>query len=260
MITVQATTFAEAKEDYRRYTEALRLVDTYWEDLIVDGEVYRIEVDGRRAGFCTLYAQPDREEYGFLTSFYLYPEMLRYAKAAFHILLEQFRPRGAYVVSGDEVLLSLCAERQKKLLMQAYFFDYRPQEPLQPAAYPAEQVRLATEADVDDLTASGFYHSVALDDPENRLYVLRDEAGEYLGTGHIARLALDRSYGAVGMCTAPAHRQKGVGRSIILALTRIVLQEGLTPIAGCNWYNHASRATLESCGFSSTTRFLKFIF
>ena len=96
--------------------------------------------------------------------------------------------------------------------------------------------------------------------PENRIFVMRRPDGMFMGTGHIARSPFNRSWGAVGMYTAPGFRRTGVGRSMILFLTEITKEMGLTPICGCYCQNHASRRTLESCGYASRTRYLNLYF
>lgn len=56
------------------------------------------------------------------------------------------------------------------------------------------------------------------------------------------------------------YRYQGFGRSIILALKDIVYEKGMIPIAGCEYFNHNSKKTLESSGMCSTTRLFKISF
>lgn len=256
----QRLPFACVLSEYRDYAAGIRLADTYWESLVREAAVYRMEENRETLGYASVCTREDWEENGYLTSFFVREPARHRAAALFAELLRRLRPAGAYVVTGDELLLSLCADVQKSMRTRALFFDYAPHAGIRPAEFPAALLRRAQESDLPDLEASGFYESPVRDTPENRLYVLRDAGGHYLGTGHIARMQLERRVGAVGMCTAPEHRNRGVGRSIILALTAIAREEGLLPIAGCLGTNTASRATLESCGFVSRTRYLKFEF
>jgi hypothetical protein len=52
----------------------------------------------------------------------------------------------------------------------------------------------------------------------------------------------------------------GIGRSIIIHLRNICIEKGLTPMAGCWYYNHNSKNTLESTGFITKTRLLRIDF
>ena len=258
MIRFEEISFADAFPEYREYAAGLRLVDTFWENQIVLGRSHRIWCGEEPAGCLSLRREaPDGAD--MLTAFYLRSPHRARAGEIFAAVLREFPVRGAYVVSSDELFLALCADVQKQLELQAFFFDHG-ETPAAPPACPAQWLRPATEADRAELEQTSFYYRVAVGDPEDQQFVLRNGSGAFLGTGHIARMRLARQWGCVGMYTAPEARQHGVGRSIILLLTEIAVRQGLVPIAGCWCKNAASRATLESCGFYTQTRYLKFIF
>lgn len=58
----------------------------------------------------------------------------------------------------------------------------------------------------------------------------------------------------VGNFTLPQHRRKGVGRSIMINLSKIAIQQGLIPVAGCWYGNTESISTLTSSGFIPENR------
>lgn len=248
--------FEEAERDdllgwIREYTCSVGLVDTYWLNQIWDGVLRKIRIDGVVAGFFAMLGNA-------LTGFYLRDPSC--SMEVFRRLLRDFHPELAYIVTNDEPFLTLALDHASRTEAHGYFFRDLRISP-SPPAYPIEQIRPAAESDLPDLIATGFYHPAALD-PENPIYVLRDSSGNFLGTGHIAlwMRRAGRDWGAVGMYTAPAHRGKGVGRSLILAMKEYTCRMGLTPIAGCYHDNLASKATLESCGFRPSARYLKLFF
>lgn len=244
--------FEEIKEQIISYTKGLRLVDTYWEWYILDAELYEILIDNSYAGFFSIH-----KEECMLTSFYM-DDIAASARLFEEILLE-FDIKCAYVVTNDEGLLSLCLDRQIRIEMQAYFFDDSDKKIADPE-FPRELLQLAAAADLPQLIKLDFFDPLEIGNEEDLIYVMRDKNAVFMGAGHLHRMQLERKWGAVGMVVAEEFRKKGVGRSIILHLKEITKQKGLIPIAGCWYYNHGSKKTLESCGFTSKTRLLKVFF
>lgn len=254
MLTLIPVSLNDCFDEYCRYACSLRLVDTFWDDMILNAEIFRIADGKTPLGFVSLY----REE-NLLTSFFLYESEARRLQEVFSFVKETLSPKGARIVTSDEAFLSAVFDHAVRIVPQAYFFDLldKPSAvPELPRAWFCE----AKDSDLPDLEATGFYHPAKTDNPENRIFVLRNPAGVFMGTGHIARSPFNRGWGAVGMYTAPEFRRMGVGRSMILFLTEITKENGLTPICGCYYHNTASRRTLESCGYVSRTRYVNFYF
>jgi GNAT superfamily N-acetyltransferase len=59
------------------------------------------------------------------------------------------------------------------------------------------------------------------------------------------------------MYTAERFRRQGVGTATIALLIEECRGQGLRPVAGCWYYNHRSKQTLERAGMYSPTRLLK---
>lgn len=254
MLSYQKTTIQKVLPDYLEYAKELRLVDTYWEDLILESQVYRIYQEKEWVG-CFSFHEKEQA----ITSFFLFPLKILYAQTVFQNILTEFNIKTAYVVSNDELLLSLCLDFHREIRIQAYFFD-DAQEAAEPPVFAKERLSLAKESDLADLEAFHFFDNLDLSDDSDIKYVLRREDGTLLGAGHIQTMLFAPQWGACGMVTAEKYRKRGVGRSIICHLKQIVKEKGLIPIAGCYYLNYGSRATLESCGFSTKTRFLKVFF
>lgn len=58
----------------------------------------------------------------------------------------------------------------------------------------------------------------------------------------------------VGNYVLPEHRRKGVGRSILINLSKLAIQQGFIPVAGCWYGNKESVATLISSGMIPENR------
>lgn len=253
MLELKPVTLDTCREEYCRYASSLRLVDTFWDDMILEAQIYAI-CDGEVLGYVSHHEKED-----LLSSFILLKNGVLRLQEIFSHIRTALHPHGARIVSGDELFLAAAFDHTASIEPKAFFFDLTD-KPVKPADYPREWFYEAVETDLPELIETGFYHPAVIGEPENRIFVLRDPSGAFMGTGHIARSPFNRSWGAVGMYTAPAFRQKGAGRSMILFLTEITKEMGLIPICGCAYTNTASKRTLESCGYASRTRYLDLIF
>lgn len=263
-ITFVKTEMEQALSRYLLYTASLRLIDTYWEEYILQAVVYDILIDDIVIGSFSINSTHAEET--LLTSFALDEKYIVLSQEIFAEILADFSPKCGYVVTNDELMLSLCMEYQERIELQAFFFDYtgdtiKSEEAKTDEGNSQNQVlSLATDEDLPELLRLDFFHPLYINYEENLIYLLRNEAREMMGAGHIQRMKLARQYGAVGMIVCEKFRGQSVGKSIITQLKDIVKGKGLIPIAGCRSQNYASKHTLESVGFVTKTRLLKVFF
>ena len=78
-----------------------------------------------------------------------------------------------------------------------------------------------------------------------------------VGFGIIDPGRLIPAVGSCGMFTVEAYRNQGIGPAIITHLMDRCAERGLRPVAGCWYYNHRSKKTLEKAGLFTQTRLLK---
>ena len=62
---------------------------------------------------------------------------------------------------------------------------------------------------------------------------------------------------SIGMFTVARARNQGVGTATIALLIGECRRRGIRPVAGCWYYNHSSKRTLEKAGMYSPTRYLR---
>ena len=220
--------------------------DDFWEEHISEAQIFRIDSSGETIGLCGIHNQEN------LTFFHMPKALLKHAQPAFLAMLEALKPQYAFVPTNDELLVSLCMDRHVKIEMQAYFFKYGGAV-LRPPEYPRELLAAATpEDEADIMDKEDVAENIAL----GKYYVMRKD-GVFLGQGFFNKHALIPGAASIGMSVHPDFRRMGVGRSIIMHLAGICLEKGITPCCGCWYYNHNSKATLESAGFVTQTRLLK---
>ena len=89
---------------------------------------------------------------------------------------------------------------------------------------------------------------------ENYSFYAIKEGNEILGYGSIGKMKHNQKNADIGNYVLPQHRRKGVGRSIIINLSKIAISQGFIPVAGCGYGNKESIATLTSSGFIPENR------
>ena len=255
MVKYIKSSFNENSELFEMYIKSLSSrYDDFLEEHILESEIYSIYINDAHIGYLGVYKNK------MLTQFVMPVSEVRHTQSIFTDVLKVFEIQNAFVPTCDELLLSLCLDNHKKINMQAYFFEHSGKL-VRPAEYSRE---LLYQATLDDLPEIISITGDFIDRHEERikkgeLYVLR-ENGEFLGMGVIVDNVIMKNCKGTGMFTNEKHRQKGVGRSIILHLKNICHAAGVDPIPGCWYYNHNSKRTLESAGYITKTRLLNIEF
>jgi GNAT superfamily N-acetyltransferase len=223
--------------------------DSFLEDHILASNHYRILIDGAAAGFCSIHGE------SLITQFALAPAHRRHGQAAFWGLRRLESVQAAFVPTCDELFLSHAIDDCRQIDRQAYFFQALPDVAAPPAAL---QVRQAVLADLPTIRAGsgGFFDRLEASLEQGQLY-LTERAGDCLGFGIIDRSALYADVASVGMYTLEGARRTGVGTATIRALIGACRRAGLRPIAGCWYFNHRSKQTLEAAGMVSASRLLR---
>lgn len=248
MYQFESSSFPQCRALFDEYLQTACAKDDFWEEHVLGSKVYSILMDGQPIGILGIYNGEN------LTFFHLPLRFTKHAQPAFDAMLSALSPQYAFVSTFDELFLSLCMDRHTQVEKQAYFFQ-ESGVPVRPCEWDGRLLRLATKEDATDIlddTPESIQENIRL----GKYYVLR-QGGVFLGQGFLNPLTLSQSAAAIGMSVHPDHRQKGVGRSIILHLKEICYEKGLTPFCGCWYYNHNSKRTLESAGFVTKTRLLK---
>lgn len=236
------------------YAELGRKNDAFHNRLIFKNDAYVITADGAEAGFFSLGASWDNGR--MLCAFYLVPAERVWCVEYFRQIVKELDIQAAIPASNDDLFLSLAFERMHKLNtnfeMQAYHFTYGPAD--RPAEYSAdclEEVPAASYPEMDRITEGQWKDCIG--SPDYRFYRLVSE-GKTLGYGGIGRLRCNEMTADIGIYTMPEYRLQCVGRSLVIHLSQIALDEGLTPVTGCWYGNKASIPTLKSAGYKPENR------
>lgn len=254
MVTVvcEPVELAAIEPDLKRHLAALpSAIDSFLEDHILESSHYRIVVDQMCAGFTSIHQE------SLITQFALVPPFRRYGQAIFLAVRRLEQTRSAFVPTCDEFYVSHALDGHRSVVLQAYFFSALDGD-AGTAPGKADSLRLALPRDTDVIRAEtgDFFEPVERYLAKDELYLTLRE-GERVGYGLMVRSALYDDIASIGMFALAPWRRQGVGTATMSMLRDECRRRGLRPVAGCWYFNHGSKRTLEAAGFYSPTRLLK---
>ena len=165
--------------------------------------------------------------------------------------------RSAFVPTCDEFFLAHALDDYRQLAKQAYFFA-TPPDASEEVAIDQYSIRPAALEDAEFVRqeSGDFFEQLERHITAGELFVtLRGQ--EPVGFGVLVKSALYQDVASIGMYTVGRFRQAGVGTATITMLIGECRRRALRPVAGCWYYNHRSRRTLQRAGMYSSTRLFK---
>lgn len=253
----QPTTLSGIQEQLRQHIGLLpSAIDSFLESHILQSAHYEIIGPNKKVGYASVY------QGSLITQFVLLSEFRRYGQVLFSQLKRLETVQSAFVPTCDEFFLSHALDEYRDIAKQAYFFAA-------PAAYTPQlesplELDRATERDMacilensDDFfgTNKDIQHKI---DNHELFLVYSDRICVSFGVMEKSRVM--ENIASIGMFVIPQHRQKGIGSDTLRLLMLECYRQGVQPIAGCWYYNHLSKKTLERAGMFTQTRLLKFHF
>jgi hypothetical protein len=191
-----------------------------------------------------------------LRGFYVMPSKIQNSITIFNEAMQKYNIEAALVASNDAHYIGLAFEKMNQLKttfdMQAFNFIYG--EPERDAEYGMDCVREVKPSEYELMNSLTEKQWEGCFENGNFKFYQIISNNETLGYGGIGKLTNNQNNVDVGNFTLPQHRKKGVGRSILINISKIAIVQGLIPVAGCWYYNKESIATLQSSGFIPENR------
>jgi GNAT superfamily N-acetyltransferase len=224
--------------------------DPFLEDHVRDSKHYVISVSGARAGFAAIHAG------NLITQFSLEPAYQRFGQATFQALRKLEYVSAAFVPTCDDFYLSHAIDDYRQLAKQAYFFEAPSPRPITDA--PLYSLKRATAEDAAFIgeRSGGFFDDMGPRIERGELFLTHRET-ERVAIGIMEKSRFRRDVAGVGMFTLEEFRRAGVGTATIALLLEECSRLAIRPVAGCWYYNHASKRTLERAGMVARTRLLR---
>lgn len=228
--------------------------DGFYNSMMFEGEPYLITYNDQEAGFFSLGNSWTTGK--MLRGFYIIPSKRFASIEIFGKVVEYYEIEAALVASNDTLFVGLAFEtmnaHKTSFDMLAYNLIYG--EPQREAEFGLECMK---EVDPEEYESMNLITEKLWDgcygDESYKFYKLVYE-DKILGYGGIGRLKNNKRNVDVGNFTLAQHRRKGVGRSIIINLSKIAIWQGFIPVAGCGYGNKESVATLISSGYTPENR------
>jgi RimJ/RimL family protein N-acetyltransferase len=229
-------------------------IDSFLEDHILASNHYQILLDNTIIGWASIH------EESLMTQFGLFSPHKQHGQQAFQRARKLEHVQAAFIPTCDEFFLAHALDDYRQLEKQAYFFQHDPQARRYQAPFPLVH-RQAETPDIPTIRSlSGeFFDKIEQRVQDGQLYLTHRD-GECVGFGIIDKSVLRPGVASIGMFTVEPFRGLGIGPAILTGLIDICTQQGLHPIAGCWYYNHRSKKTLEKAGLFSQTRLLKILY
>lgn len=252
-ITNKQINLMEVKSEIKNHLAALpSYVDSFYEDHLLASDFVRLYIDGQVAATVAVHAN------SMIVLFMVPSEFKQFGQELFHEAKRLKEVTCAYVPTCDEFYLSIALESAKKMDFQAYFFK----ETERPLSLDQTMVlEIATRSDVEEIqkNTGDFFNPIDAHIEKSRIYkgIVKEKVVSY---GIVEKSHLFDHVASIGMIVLDSERQKGYGTMTIKALRKRCDEDHITPIAGCWYYNHQSRKTLQKAGFYSDTRMLKVYF
>ena len=242
---------AEIQEATRRHLRSLPSpIDSFLEDHILASSHYQIVVAGETAGFASIHKER------LITQFTLAEPYRNCGQPIFRQVRRLEQVRAAFVPTCDEFFLSHALDDYRELAKQAYFFTATHDAP--GSTLVQLTMRTAELGDVEFVRqeSGDFFEHPGQHLQAGELFLtLRGE--EPVGFGILIKSMLYDDVASIGMYTIERFRRTGAGTATIAMLIDECRRRSLRPVAGCWYYNHRSKQTLERAGMSSSTRLLK---
>ncbi len=227
-------------------------LDSWLEDRLLHCSKYALLADGALAGYCGVTD-------GTLSFFYVHTKYFRHAPALMEAFISGNAIERVLVMTQDTALCALISEWDYDIERDACFFIDSDKDI---KAHAAGAFRPALRGDSKSIrdVCGGFFEdaSCGFNSLEERIdagtIFMLEEAEELLGCGIIERGLFCADCVSIGMFTNPAHRKKGVARTVLIRLKEWAYQNGLRPVAGCWYYNTLSRKSLESAGMIAASK------
>jgi RimJ/RimL family protein N-acetyltransferase len=243
---------SEVHDQISRHLDSLPApIDSFLEDHVRDSKHYALSAFGSRVGFASIHGG------SLMTQFSLEPAYQHFGQAAFQALRKLESVREAFVPTCDEFYLSHAIDDYRQLTKQAYFFRALPST-LRSAEVEQCSLKPATAADEHVIRerSGDLFGEVGERIKRGELF-LTYRAGTSVGFGVMAPSQFQRDVASIGMFTLEPFRCTGVGSATIALLMEECFRRNLRAVAGCWYYNHASKRTLERAGMITKTRLLR---
>lgn len=260
MIEFKACNWQAIKEDVKAYYQTSDvIVDSYWEDHVLESKHYQLLLKEKPVGFFAVHKQ------GMITLFHMDDSSAHLAQNTFKEARRMEQVTCAMVPTGDELLMSLCLDDYQKIEKNAYFSVYTDRSIEREKRRKLDLIPVTREDQLSVLDLSGDFFGEkdgqrALDTTNHFNIFLVEEESELVGFGVVEESRIVDKTASIGMYVLEEKRQMGYAKNILKSLQELVEEKGFKVRSGCWYYNHNSKKSIEAAGGVAKSRLLRFYF
>ena len=190
-------------------------------------------------------------------------------RSVFSQCIERLGVSGAFASTAEPTYLSLCADHQRTMSVNAIMYAENDHEQLTPAAPVGMNVRKAGPDDLANAISFGVSAIQANQDWLSGYFEERIRKNELFGlwnntkliaTGECRISPNQKKIADVGMIVGATHRKKGLATFMLQHLRSIGAQQGLKLICSTENSNTGAQKAIERAGFMPQNRILNFTF
>ncbi|MBZ9687458.1 GNAT family N-acetyltransferase [Clostridium estertheticum] len=227
----------------------------YIEDMVRKSSCYQIYLNNNLVGY--FFVNQEK----VLVEFYLEKKEMMQSQYIFKFLIEKHYFASAEAKSFDHLLMALCLDFKKNSSCTGYLFRDFNNVNCSLSIYDNLHFEIAEQEDVKKITeiSEDFFLELESNIYRQEVFTLYSN-DNLLGAGICQKIVGSLSYYDIGMVVSKEHQNKGVGTYIISKLKEHCISKDLVPVCGCDYYNYASKKTLEKAGFITKHRIVRFEF
>ncbi|SLM17357.1 putative GCN5-related N-acetyltransferase [uncultured spirochete] len=243
--------FEDIKKDIiLNITSYSSLIDSYYEDHVIESKHYKISVDNEMYGYLSIFDEK------MLTQYRLLERYLPLANKVFEELINKNIFSEIYVSTSDKNLLTVALDYYKTIDVQDYVFQESQINQCDINFVLKKALKEDKELIVEN--SNNFFKFVDKNIDCGELYIGRYKE-ELVSFGIIENSKLYKSVASIGIFTIEKERGKNYGAMTIIRLVEECHRIKIEPIAGCFSKNKYSRNAAFKAGMYSNTRLLKII-
>lgn len=248
---IKASDLEQSKNEIMAHLNSLAYpIESYLEQILFDSTISSLLCDGQCIGYTALSEET-------MAFFYVQTAHFKHAPALFELVVNQNNIKRVRFVTQDALMMALLIPWDYEVEREGWVFtDVKVMMPALTHSFRTagrdDAWRIKdTVGDFFDEPGNGFETLEQRIDAET--IFLMEDGTQLLGCGVVEVSRLYDACVSIGMFVSREHRHKGVARDILIRLKAWSYERGLTPVAGCWYYNTISRKSLESAGLAAVS-------
>ncbi|MEN8905622.1 MAG: hypothetical protein ABF289_06640 [Clostridiales bacterium] len=214
--------------------------DDFFEEIIIKGFQYKIKHHEEIIGVFAISADNK------LICIHLENKYINLYELIFNNIVKFNEVQGIVSITNDTKMLNEIIKRNYRIIKQAYNFIYT--DGIQKTDLEYKKATLADISTMKNLFKD-FFNDYEERVKTDSLY-LGIKNNKIVSLGHIKHHEFNADIVSIGMIVTEDERKNGYGCDTIKAMINEGIKRDATIQAGCWFYNHASKKTLEKAGLN----------